>query len=520
MAEAPAGEGLTLARNLSTRYLAIAAEIALGLITLPFNLSHLGKSAYGLWTLTASVTAYFSVLDLGYSGALVKFVAQYRTRRDPRALNEILSTVFFVFAGCGALAYAVALGLAYYLPDVFHVAPDQVATGRIVLLVISLNVAAGMTFSVYGAVINGFLRYDLNNLVGTASGIVTALVNFAVIGMGFHLVGLVVAITTVRLLTYWVYRANAYRVFPQLRIAPSLFRRSRLREVTTFSVHMAVIDWANKLNYSMDAVVIGAFLNTAAVAVWAIGQRLAELTQRLANQLNDILFPSVVEHDTAARIDRLQKIFLLGTRLSLAAAVSLAGGMLLLARPLVHAWVGADFEGSATVLQILSFVVIVRVGNATASTLLKGSGSHRLIAATNMSAAIANVALSVALVGPFGLPGVAIGTLVPVCIALMSIVFPAGCRRVGIPIRDALRQAIWPSLWPAAVMASFVFATRSLVPDHLIAVAIEYGLAVSVYGLTFVLFAIGARERHLYLSKLIDMVRPRVLRRAGIVESA
>ena len=32
--------------------------------------------------LTASITAYFSVLDLGYSGALVKFVAQYRAKRD------------------------------------------------------------------------------------------------------------------------------------------------------------------------------------------------------------------------------------------------------------------------------------------------------------------------------------------------------------------------------------------------------------------------------------------------------
>jgi hypothetical protein len=34
---------------------------------------------------------------MGYSGALVKFVAQHWTRRDVRALNEILSTLFFVF---------------------------------------------------------------------------------------------------------------------------------------------------------------------------------------------------------------------------------------------------------------------------------------------------------------------------------------------------------------------------------------------------------------------------------------
>jgi hypothetical protein len=48
--------------------------------------------------LTASVTTYFSVLDLATGGALVKFVAQYRALRDVRALNEIISTTFVIFA--------------------------------------------------------------------------------------------------------------------------------------------------------------------------------------------------------------------------------------------------------------------------------------------------------------------------------------------------------------------------------------------------------------------------------------
>ena len=68
--------------------------------------SHLsGTSAYGLWMLTTSVTGYFTTLQLGYGGAIVKFVAEFRAKRDPQALNEVLSTMFFVYAGIGALAY-------------------------------------------------------------------------------------------------------------------------------------------------------------------------------------------------------------------------------------------------------------------------------------------------------------------------------------------------------------------------------------------------------------------------------
>jgi O-antigen/teichoic acid export membrane protein len=502
-------ETFTVARNVSTRYLAIAVEIILGLVILPFNIAHLGKSAYGLWMLTASITAYFSILDLGYSGAQVKFVAQYRAKRDIRALNEILSTTFYLFTAFAVVIYLVAIVLAVLLGRLFHLTPEQVHVGRIVLLATSLTVSVSTAFSVFGGVINGFQRYDLNNVVSTISSVVTALVNVAVLMAGYGLVELVLATTTVRVATYWVYRANAYRVFPGLRLRMHDFSLARLREVTMFSVYMMLIDWANKLNFSVDVLVIGAFLNTSAVAVWSVAQRLAETTQRLTNQLNDVLFPTVVDNDASRRLDRLQGIFLVGTRLSLATVVPIAGALMLLARPLVEAWVGPDFLGSAIIVQLLALTVIVRVGNATAGTLLKGAGRHRLVAFSNAGAALVNLSLSVAVVRSWGLPGVAIATLVPVSFVAMFLLFPAGCRRVQLPLRRALVLAVWPAVWPAAVMTAFVALTRPLIPISLRAVGAEAVAAVTIYAATFLAFAVSARERRVYIEKALELLTVR-----------
>jgi O-antigen/teichoic acid export membrane protein len=499
-------ETMTVARNVSTRYLAIGTEMLLGLVVLPFNVLHLGKEAYGLWMLTASVTAYFSVLDLGYGGALVKFVAQYRAKRDIRALNEILSTMFYLFAAFGVLTYVVAMVVAVYLDRFFRLTPDQVHLGRIVLLVTSVNIAVGTAASVFGGVINGFQRYDLNNVVGTISSVITAAVNVVVLALGYGLVELVAWTTAVRVLTYWVYRANAYRVFRGLRLRTSYFSRTRLREVTMFSVYMALIDWSKKLNYAVDALVIGAFLNTSAVAVWSVGQRLAEATQRLTNQLNDVLFPTVVDHDAARRDERLQAIFVQGTRLSLATVIPISGALMLMGTPLVLAWVGPDFLGSVIVLQLLAFTVIIRVGNATCATVLKGAGQHRLVAFTYILTGIVNLSLSIAIVKPLQLVGVAVGTLVPVTASSLFVLFPAGCRRVGLPVGRALSQAVWPALWPAAVMIAYVRLTRDLVPTTLLAVGAEMAAAAFIYAVTFVLFGISAAERRFYLSKVTEIV--------------
>src|SRR5688572_7951103 len=81
---------VTLARNVFSRYVLIFVNVAIGLVILPYNVRHLGEAAYGLWMLAASITAYFTILDLGYGGAVVRFVAEFRARRDARALNEVL----------------------------------------------------------------------------------------------------------------------------------------------------------------------------------------------------------------------------------------------------------------------------------------------------------------------------------------------------------------------------------------------------------------------------------------------
>jgi O-antigen/teichoic acid export membrane protein len=491
----------TVARNVTTRYMAIGVDAIIGLMLLPFNVRHLGTSAYGLWMLTASLTTYFSVLDLGFGGSIVKFVAHYRAKRDARGLNEIASTLFAIFAVVGCVAYTVFVLLAFNVRHVVNITPDQNATARALMLVIGVYVSLGFPFSIFGGIINGFQRYDVNNIVGIGSSVIVAIINVTMLLTGCTLVQLVAATTAVRILTYFVYRLNAYQVFPLLQIRPTMFRWSRVRELTSFSVYVSIIDWSNKLNYSIDAIVIGAFISPAAVALWTVPQRLAEMLQRLTNQLNGVLFPVIVDGDARQQPERLRAVFIQGTRLSMVSVVPLASALFLLARPLIHAWVGHGFDESILVTQILVAVVAIRVGNATATTVLKGAGGHRLLAFTNAGTALANVALSLLWVRHYGLIGQAMGTFVPVAFSALVILWPAACRRIGINPVAAVRQAVWPALWPVVVMAAFTVAVRDALPERLYAVALAGAAGALGYAAVFLAFAVKRDERRSYLAK-------------------
>jgi O-antigen/teichoic acid export membrane protein len=469
---------------------------------LPFNTRYLGASEYGLWILAASIVAYFPVLDLGYGGAMERAVAHYRARRDAGAVNEIASTLVLVFAGFGLLALGITGVIAWNVGAWFDLDANQARTGALVLLLVGLQFSFGFPFAIFGAICNGFQRTYLNAAVGTAVAVAVGVVNVTVLLTGGSLVELVAALTATRMAGYLAYRLNAYRVFPLLRIRPSLFRTVRLRELSGFSVYMLIRDASNKVNYATDPIIIAAVLMTGAVAVWTVAQRLADVVLQLTNQLNHVLFPIVVDCHSTQRDDRLRDLLVQGTRLSLATTLPVAGSLALLAEPVVLGWTGPDFRGAAVVLQILALVVLVRVGSATSGTVLAGAGRHRLLAGSNVVAAAVNIGLSIVLIRTHGLPGVAVATLIPVTIRAVAVLIPVACSRVGISLLRFVATAIWPAAWPAVVALGCLAAVRHRVDASLLHAVLMGGAAGLLYATLFVGLAIGRLERNRYIEKL------------------
>lgn len=492
----------TIAFSASARWITIAVELALGIVMLPFNTRYLGAEDYGLWMLAASIVAYFPVLDLGYAGAMDRFIAHYRAKRDARAINEIASTLFVVFSIIGVVVMLVVSIVAINAGTLFNISEQQVYPARVVMLLVGVQFALGLPFGAYGGVVNGFQRTYLNAVVGVVVALAVAAVNVTVLMNGGDLVQLVAATTATRMLGYIAYRMNGYRVFPLLHVSYKLFRRARLREITGFSVYVLIQNGSNKINYATDPVIIGAFVSTAAVAVWTVAQRLADMVLRITNQLNDVLFPVVVECDSTQRDDRMREVLLQGTKISLALAVPVSGVLALLAEPVILGWTGPQFAEAAVLVQLLVLVVLVRVGTGTASTVLRGAGHHRLLAWSNSAAAMTNIVLSLVLLRIYGLPGVALATLIPIVVRAVTVVVPVACARVGVPVRSFLAQAIWPTIWPAVVALGVLVLAEPNAQTSLLECLIYAAATTALYYVLFVGLAIGREDRQRYSSKL------------------
>jgi Na+-driven multidrug efflux pump len=121
---------------------------------------------------------------------------------------------------------------------------------------------------------------------------------------------------------------------------------------------------------------------------------------------------------------------------------------------------------------------------------------HRPLAVFAIVSALANLLLSIWLVHPLGVAGVALGTLIPTSIECIVVVTPYAMRQNGVSARVLLSEVLWPSLAPAAPMVAVLYALRQLLQPNSYWSIGAIGLAgVGVYAALYILLSRGQPEQ-------------------------
>lgn len=473
------------ARNLLagtlTKYVLLAVNIGAGIFLMPFTVHHLGKSQYGLWMLVASVTYYFGLLDLGYGNGIVRHIVEADARDDVRAMNRVVSTFVCVYGVIGVIACgACGLLVVYALPRFPNLSPEDVRTAQIVLAILGARLSLGYPMTVFGAVVNARQGFVLNNTVAIVLVILNLVTTYVVLTAGGGLIALVSATTAVNASGYLGYAWTAWHVFPELEIRPRHFSREDWRDVTAFSTYLFIVALGSQISFNVDNVVVGAYLGTAAVAVYAVAARLSEYQRRVCDQFSGMLFPVVVGF--GARGDRaaLRTTLLDGTRVSILLVAGVTVCLVGFGHPLILHWMGSGFEGSVASFYVLAFVGVIMVSHAAQSNVLLATGGHRLVALVWIVEGAANLLLSLILVRRFGAMGVALGTAIPMAVGHLGVITPVACRRAGISLREFARLTIVPSLAGSVPAAACCLAMRIWMPPSTTLQVIAEGAAVGI----------------------------------------
>ena len=480
-----------IARSVLSNWFATVAALAVGFFLAPFIVHRLGNVAYGVWVLAISSVGYLTLLDLGMRSAVLRFVSKGHTIQDHQVSSDALSAALWVRLQIGALILALSGGLAAVFPLIFKVPSALVLDAREAILVIGVSTAISMSIGVLGGVLSALNRYDLQSYVTLIQLAVRVIGVVAVLLAGRGIVAiafteLLAAVVSNGLLVYL-----ARTIYPELKIRLTKPRWGVLREIWSYSIYAFLIIIAGQLIYQTDNLVVGAFVSTAAVTFYSIGNSLCRYTQQFLYAMTTAFTPAASTYEAAGDMASLRALYYNGTRATMAVTLPIVITLIVRGGSFIGLWMGPQYaKTSGTVLAILATALLFSLQNAPAMSISYGVEKHKTVAKWAIVEGIANLTLSIVLARKYGIDGVAIGTLAP-SLVVNLILWPRYVfQLVGIRYREVFREVWGPVslcavpyvaasyavdvLFPARNMAVFVLQTMALLPVFGVAVGLMF----------------------------------------------
>ncbi len=374
----------------------------------------LGAESYGAYTYASTWAVFIGmIMPLGLSGLSVREVPAYLERRQLGLLNGY----FLTLAATVALSAAVMAGVLSWLE-------------RAGLLVL----APGWKLALALAVIHA-LVLATSNMLNAFQRILTSQFLETILRQSIYL-GLIGAAAWLGfgLSSRIAFELSILSALPVLAVMGAILLRmwrqngsSGIRPRFAFRfwfagaapILMTVL--ANRLQLDLDVMMVGAMLGDREVGIYraaARGAMLVSIANMVALQLVGPMLSRALAADDSAGAQQL---------LSKAAAVSFLTGMpIVLAlgagAPLYLGLYGAGFPEASLSLRLLMLGQAAIVLAGADSILLIMLRRERLVLLVTAGGVVANFALNLSLIGPFGIEGAAVASLISMIATRLTMV--------------------------------------------------------------------------------------------------
>ena len=465
--------------------------MAVGFFLSPFLVHRLGNEAYGIWVLAISSIGYLGALDLGMRSSVLRHVGKGHTTGDHESASAAMSGALWVRLHISLLVLLLSGGLAFLFPVLFKVPPNLALNARFAVSIIGASLALTMSMGVFGGVISGLNRYDLQTVVTLIQMTIRVTGVVLVLRNGYGIVAIAICEFVAGFVGNVLLVTLARRIYPQLRISLRRPDKAVLKSLWSYSFYAFLTTIAIQLVYQTDNLMVGTFVSAAAVTFYAIGNSLCRYTDQFTGAMTQSFVPAASTYEAAGDMDKLQALYRVGTRAMMALYLPILVTLLVRGRTFISLWMGPQYARiSGTVLIILGTALIFSQANNTAFAIAFGTERHKVLAKWAIAEGVANLTLSVILVHWLGLYGVAVGTLIP-NVAIHLIFWPRYISKLlGMRSWEVVLK-IWSPMWlcalpfagvsylvnamfPAKNYIIFFAQTAAMLPVFLLAVALVF----------------------------------------------
>jgi O-antigen/teichoic acid export membrane protein len=440
------GTAARLVRNTLANGAASVFGVLVFLVLTPFMIDQLGAAAYGVYTLALTLSflgGYAALTDLGIEASTARFVAEARVHGDDDLVNRLASTTLVFF---GSLAFVLApliAGLSFLLVDIFDV-PTNLRDQAIVCFALTgAQLLFEMPARTYFAVLEGTQRFTAYQACQVVRLLAQAAMFVAVLVLGLGIGALGGAMALSSLLVLVLAHRLAHRVVPGLHVSPRLASRELLSTMLGYGGALMGLRLSGTLYQQMDRVIIGVAMGPRFVTTYEIANKIRSAAALVQSVAASALVPAAAF--ARAQPEVLREMFLRGTAYTAAASLPVAASIAIFARPLISAWIDPKYAGAVTPTRLFAIYLALASVQIVGATIVVALGHVRFMVQVTVLTVLADLVVSILLVGPLGINGVIIASIGSFAAASF---WPMRffLRRFEVPVRTFVRRTLRPQV--------------------------------------------------------------------------
>lgn len=486
-----------IGKNVLANYMGMIIHIAIGFLLSPYLVRALGDTNYGIWSIAAALTGYMSLFDMGLSSAVNKYVSSYQGAKDQKSTNEVLSTAIMLFGFASCIVLLLSPIVSYGVVSVFSFDNTEPLLIQSLVLVVCFDVALFVFAGLFKGAIGGIQRYDTLNLIQISAAVYKALALYLVLESGFGVVEMAWAAASTNLLfivtAFFVLR----RQINGLVLSRKLISREMSRKLIGFSKFTFLAMVANQIVYYSDAFVIGYFMTAAAVTYYSIAWTLTEYSKRLCIAFSRTFTPAISELDALGKSGDIQRVYLQGSKYLILISNLFCLGFISLGGEFIAIWMGEKYQALCEDVLIILFInQLILSPQHISYALLQGIAQQKAYTYYTVLVSISSLVLSIALIEPYGLIGVAIGTVAPQILFHGLFVPILTLNAINLEKRRYLFASVLPTLIPGLALFGTLELMQTIIEvDGYLNLLGSAALATVIYGLVVYIICFDDSEK-------------------------
>lgn len=490
-------------------YVVIILNMLVGLLYTPYMLRMMGQSEYGLYSLVASVISYLTVLDLGLGNAIVRYTAKFRAEGKTTEQYEMFGMFLVLYIVIGVIAFLAGLGLYFNVDTLFGatMTVEELDKARVMMLFLIFNLAVTFPMSIFGSIITAYERFVFPKVVNIVRVILNTVIMICLLEMGYKAVAMVILQTIFNLLTLIInFFYCKYKL--QIKIFFRNFQWGFLKEVAVYSFWIFLNVIMDRIYWSTGQFVLGAFVGTAAVAVFAVAIQLEHIYMQFSTAIAGVFLPKVT--GMVARNDNRKEIsdlFIRTGRIQYIVIALILTGFIVFGRDFINLWAGAEYD-SAYLITLLFFVSLsIPLIQNLGITILQARNQMKFRSLLYIVIAALSLVAQIVLAKKYGGLGCAIsiaGALLLGQGLIMNIYYH---KKQGLDILAFWREILKMSIVPIVMGVVSTFLLRNTTLDNWFSLGIAIGVFAIVYIPLFFFISMNQAERDLLIKPIESIIR-------------